>query len=90
MPAHAANAPRGLPLARFLLVGDAMTDPLATELATTEPLPTTKLSAAQRDALATAIREARASHAALLQQSITNAMEHVPWVLRGALRKVLF
>lgn len=67
-----------------------MTDALTTELAATEPLPVDKLSAAQQTALLAAVRDARASHAALLRQSIDAAMDHVPRVLRGALRKVLF
>lgn len=67
-----------------------MTDPLATELATTEPLPTHKLSATQQADLVGAVRETRVRHAALLDEAITNALNQVPRVLRGALRKVLF
>lgn len=67
-----------------------MSDPLRTELETTDPLPVDKLSPAQRSELTAAIRETRANHALLLRQSIDAAMDHVPRVLRGALRKVLF
>lgn len=67
-----------------------MPDPIATELAIAEPLPLDALSAADREALLAAIRAARAEHARGLETAITNALESVPRVLRGALRKVLF
>ena len=63
---------------------------LDTELGTREPLPVQALSEGEQAALVELVREMRATRAAELQAAITNALEQVPRVLRGALRKVLF
>jgi hypothetical protein len=49
-----------------------------------------EMTADQQALLVAAIREARAQQRAVLEAAITAAMEHVPRLLRGALRKVLF
>ena len=63
---------------------------LDTELGTTQPLPIDALSEGEQAALVELIHDMRARRAAELQAAITNALEQVPRVLRGALRKVLF
>jgi hypothetical protein len=63
---------------------------LDTELGAQEPLPITALSKGEQAALVELVRDMRARRAAELQAAITNALEQVPRVLRGALRKVLF
>jgi len=63
---------------------------LDTELGAQEPLPVEALSEGEQAALVELIRDLRARRAAELQAAITNALEQVPRMLRGALRKVLF
>ncbi|MEO8704192.1 MAG: hypothetical protein ABI867_29335 [Kofleriaceae bacterium] len=53
-------------------------------------MPTAKLSDEAAAALAERIRQVRAQQAEELRQAIDAALEHVPRLLRGALRKVLF
>lgn len=69
---------------------DSLVTELDTELGAREPLPVRALSEGERTALVEVVREVRATRAAELQAAITNALEQVPRVLRGALRKVLF
>jgi hypothetical protein len=63
---------------------------LDTELGTQEPLPIKALSEGEQAALLELVREMRARRATELQTAISNALDQVPRVLRGALRKVLF
>jgi hypothetical protein len=49
-----------------------------------------KLDPRDAGALAAAVREVRDERRAALQQAIDAALEHVPRLLRGAMRKVLF
>jgi alkylhydroperoxidase family enzyme len=49
-----------------------------------------RLAPSERAALTAAVEAVRHQQRHVLQQSIDAAMEHVPRVLRGALRKVLF
>ena len=51
---------------------------------------TDQLSPTHRAALDAAVHAARERQRVVLQESIDAAMEHVPRVLRAALRKVLF
>jgi hypothetical protein len=68
-----------------------MLNELAAELGLAEPPPwLIALPSEARAELLAAIREVRVARRAALQQAIDAAMEHVPRVLRGALRKVLF
>ena len=63
---------------------------LDTELGTLVPLPVQALSEGEQAALVELVRELRARRAVELQATIDRALEQVPRVLRGALRKVLF
>jgi len=49
-----------------------------------------RLAPDQQVALVAAVRHARERQRAVLEDAIDAAMEHVPRVLRGAMRKVLF
>ena len=66
-------------------------DPLAQELGfVAPPAWLTALAPAHRATLLVAIAAERARRAAELREAIDAALEHVPWILRVALRKVLF
>ncbi len=66
-------------------------DPLAQELGLVAlPAWLTALAPDHRATLLVAIAAERARRAAELRAAIDAALEHVPWLLRVALRKVLF
>jgi hypothetical protein len=44
----------------------------------------------EREWLAEAVRAAREREHASLQAAVDRALEHVPWVVRGAVRRILF
>jgi hypothetical protein len=55
-----------------------------------KPLPDlAALDAAEIDALTQALRRARSNQQKQLQQAFEAALEHVPMLLRGAVRKIL-
>ena len=67
-----------------------MREEVIAELGSEHGIDVSEMTADQQAALVAAIREARAQQRAVLEAAITGAMEHVPRLLRGALRKVLF
>lgn len=56
------------------------------ELGNIEP----RLTAAERDRVLATVEQLRASRRTELARAIDAALEHVPRILRGALKKVLF
>ena len=62
---------------------------LATELRTTPPAELKTLSDADAQHLASALRKARETQSAELDESITEALKHIPRPFRGAVKKVV-
>jgi hypothetical protein len=62
---------------------------LAVELRTQPPAELSSLSDADAQHLASALKKARETQSAELDQSITEALKHIPWPLRGAVKKVV-
>lgn len=55
-----------------------------------EPMPELeKLSAANQKKLAADLADAHKAHDAFLKQSMDNALEHIPRLLRGTVKKIL-
>lgn len=63
---------------------------LQTELALESPAAIAALSADDATRFLAAVRAARSAQHATIAKAIDDAMSHVPWVLRGALKAILF
>ena len=48
------------------------------------------LDAGEQDRLAAALRDARTSQSAALDQALTGSLQHVPFFARGAIKKLVF
>lgn len=62
---------------------------LAVELRAQPPAELSSLSDSDASHLAHALKKARETQSAELDQSITEALKHIPWPLRGAVKKVV-
>ena len=60
------------------------------ELGLAEPKPVEALPPGQLAWLRDAARAAREREQVALEAAIDRAMEHVPWLLRGAVKRILF
>jgi hypothetical protein len=60
------------------------------ELGLADPAPLTALTAAQLAWLRDTARDARNREQASLDAAVDRAMQHVPWLLRGAVKRILF
>jgi len=61
-----------------------------TELGLADAAPLAALTPAQLAWLRDAAREARTREQASLDAAVDKAMAHVPWLLRGAVKRILF
>ena len=60
------------------------------ELGLADPAPLAALTPAQLAWLRDAARDARKREEASLGAAVDRALEHVPWLLRGAVKRILF
>ena len=65
-------------------------DETTAELGLVDPAPLTELPPGQLVWLRDAARDARKREHAALEAAVDRAMEHVPWLVRGAIRRILF
>jgi len=63
---------------------------LLAELGIAEATALDELTDADAALLLAQVRAARTAQHVTIQQAIDTAMEHVPWVFRAALKKILF
>lgn len=68
----------------------SLVEQAGSELGLADPAPLAELPAEQLSWLCEAVRHAREREHAALQAAVDRALEQIPWVLRGAVRKVLF
>lgn len=64
-------------------------DPLREQLGVTPPAGLDVLEPAQRAALAKALRTARRDQSEALDQALAGALDHVPGMLRGTVKRML-
>lgn len=67
----------------------AARDPLSSALGTDAPPAFKALSTREREQLATALHEARSRQGRELDEALVRALEHVPALMRGTVRRVL-
>jgi hypothetical protein len=65
-------------------------DETHTELGLRDKTPLAGLSAAELAWLRDTVRDVRRREHAALTAAVDRAMEHVPWLVRGAVRRILF
>ena len=67
-----------------------LVDETHAELGLRDSAPLAELSAADLAWLRDTVRDVRQREQAALEAAVDRAMEHVPWLVRGAVRRILF